>query len=408
MDRRRFLEMGALGMAGALAGCHLSLEQGMFNPCHEKFPREIKRHKMIKAAWRGIDDRLVWDCHAHLVGVGDSDSGAWITPDMESLSHPVQYIQKTIYMNAACAEVDRDIDRAFLRRLIQLHKMMPAGVRLMLMAFDWHHDEAGRPVPAQSTFHTPNDYARRVAAAFPERFEWIASIHPYREDCVEALKEAVAGGARAVKWLPQAMGIDPGSPLCDRFYDALAAVDLPLISHAGAEKAVEGPSESFGNPLKLRRALNRGVRVVVAHCASLGEEVDLDEGPEGPTVESFSLFERLMDEPAYQGRVFGELSAMTQSNRVGRPLQTVIDRTDWHPRLVNGTDYPLPGVMPLFSLAGFVNEGYLERHEASVLEQIRIVNPLLFDFVLKRHLQFQGKKLSPIVFYSRRVFDKGA
>ena len=60
--------------------------------------------------------------------------------------------------------------------------------------------------------------------------------------------------------------------------------NLPLISHAGLERAVLGrEAHDFGNPLRLRRALDAGVRVVVAHCASLGEDRDLDRGAKGRT-----------------------------------------------------------------------------------------------------------------------------
>ncbi|MCZ7655906.1 MAG: hypothetical protein M5R42_19030 [Rhodocyclaceae bacterium] len=82
----------------------------------------------------------------------------------------------------------------------------------------------------------------------------MASIHPYRRDCVEALTRAAAEGARAVKWLPAAQGMNPSSPLCDRFFEALAKLDLPLISHAGEERAVHGGNtQHFGNPLLLRQ-----------------------------------------------------------------------------------------------------------------------------------------------------------
>jgi hypothetical protein len=37
-----------------------------------------------------------------------------------------------------------------------------------------------------------------------------------------------------------------------------------------------GNREDFGNPLRLRRPLEQGVRVLVAHCASLGSGLDLD------------------------------------------------------------------------------------------------------------------------------------
>jgi len=100
-----------------------------------------------------------------------------------------------------------------------------------------------------------------------------------------------------VKWLPSAMGIDPSSPLCDRFCAAPAAQGLLLISHAGEEKAVHGAAQqASGNPLRLRRTLDHGVRVVVAHCSSLGDTVDLDRGPEGPIVPCFDLFPRTLGE----------------------------------------------------------------------------------------------------------------
>ena len=57
-----------------------------------------------------------------------------------------------------------------------------------------------------------------------------------------------------------------------------------------------------------------------------------------------------MDEPRYEGLLFGDISAMTQLNRIGPALDTVLERDDWHDRLINGSDYPLPGVFPLFSV----------------------------------------------------------
>ena len=74
------------------------------------------------------------------------------------------------------------------------------------------------------------------------------------------------------------MGIDPQSPRCDRFYAALAAANLPIISHAGRELAVAGGNQDFGNPLRLRHALDHGVRVVLAHCASDGDDRMADLG----------------------------------------------------------------------------------------------------------------------------------
>ena len=175
------------------------------------------------------------------------------------------------------------------------------------------------------------------------------------------------------------MGMDPGSPKCDSFYKALVRWNLPLLTHAGEEKAVYGGSLSaFNNPLRLRRPWTR-VRVIVPHCASLGEHIDIDRGPDGPSLASFDLFQRLMDEARYDGRLFGDISAVTQANRAESILTTLIRRVEWHPRLINGSDYPLPGVMPLFSLRRFVRQQFITDAQAQVLSEIRPYNPLLFD-----------------------------
>jgi predicted TIM-barrel fold metal-dependent hydrolase len=250
----------------------------------------------------------------------------------------------------------------------------------------------------------PDEYARDVARAHPQYFEWAASIHPYRADAVDALEKAKADGARAVKWLPAAMGIDPASPRCQKFFDRLQTLDLPLITHAGLERAVYGHDvQDAGNPLRLRRALDAGVRVVVAHCASMGEDQDLDRG--GAMTDSFGLFARLMGERRYEKNLFGDISAMTQTNRAGPALVRVLEEPAWHPRLLNGSDYPLPGVMPIYSTDYLVSLGLLDARAAPVLREIRSHNPLLFDFVLKRSLRSRGKGFSSVVFQTRRFFQ---
>ena len=233
----------------------------------------------------------------------------------------------------------------------------------MLLAFDQAYDTRGRARPEITAFHVSDAYARSIAAQYPGELEWAASVHPYREDAAEALDEAVGGGALAVKWLPNAMGIDPASPRCDSFYEALARHRIPLLTHGGRERAVRGVgADVLGNPLKLRRALDHGVRVIIAHCASFGSGVDLDAGPGGPVVPNVDLFARLMDDPRYEHLLMGDVSALTQSNRTAVALGKVLERTEWHDRLLNGSDYPLPGVPALFNLDEMVDLGFLPAH----------------------------------------------
>jgi len=405
--RRRLLYAGLAAGIGAASLWRWWPEQGIANPCRAALPRHLADHDIVRAAWAGIDAGKVWDCHAHLVGTGDSGGGIWVNPEMASLLHPFQYAQRLFYLNAGCAHAAPGrVDQSYIERMHNLLDGMRPGVKLILLAFDYSYREDAAVSPETTAFYTPNEYARRVAKAHPEYFEWAASVHPYRSDCVAALGQARHDGARAVKWLPAAMGIDPASPRCDAFYAALAKLGLPLITHGGMERAVTVGNQELGNPLRLRRALEHGVRVVIAHCASLGEDHDLDRGANGPVVASFSLFARLMDEPRFEGRLFGDLSAMTQLNRAGAALATVIERGEWHGRLLNGSDYPLPGIMPLYSVDYMVELRYIEPAMAPLLTAIRQHNPLLFDFVLKRHLDVNGKRFAPTVFETRPFFAR--
>ena len=411
MDRRRFLAGGSLIFAGtAVPASALRLDEGspVFNPC-EKLSRELRSHPLTLFAFDQLNAEDVWDCHAHLLGLGESGGGAWVTPKMQSMWRIRLYAQYRFYLNASCVNpANNNVDRDFILRLTSLLNDFPSGYRTMVMAFDRTYGEDGVPQMKKSAFYMPNSYAGKIAAQNPARFMWTASIHPYREDAAEAVTEAARNGAVAVKWLPPAMGIDPASARCDRFYEAIVKHDLPLITHGGEERAVEGAHRpDFGNVLKLRRPLERGVRVVVAHCASLGEDIDLDKGSRAATVPCFELFERLMAEREYEGRLFGDISALPKINRMVS-LPRVLAHREWQQRLLNGSDYPLPGVLPLFSVNAFVERNWLSAEVGDHLKAIRGANPILFDFILKRHLSIDGQKFGREVFETARIFRRTA
>jgi len=107
-----------------------------------------------------------------------------------------------------------------------------------------------------------------------------------------------------------------------------------------------------------------------------------------------------MDDKRYERLLFGEISAMTQFNRAGKPLTTILAREDLHERLVNGSDYPLPAVNILIRTTNLLKHGYITADGRYMLNEIYHYNPLLFDFVLKRTLKLPGtnKRLPPSVF----------
>ncbi|HUK03846.1 MAG TPA: amidohydrolase family protein [Burkholderiales bacterium] len=383
-------------------------EQGLWNPCRAGLLLSMQRSELVRSAFADLDLSQVWDSHAHLLGVGDSPSGIYLNPRMNSAMHPAEYVRRIAFLNAGCAYdlPGRSIDAAYVRRLLNVLDGMRRGCKMLLFAFERVYGDDGKPDMARTMLQVPDGYARELARGYPRYFEWACSIHPYRRDCAEALEQAKADGARAVKWLPAAMGIDPASPLCDRFYEAAARLKMPIITHAGLERAVTGADQQeYGNPLRLRRALDAGVRVVIAHCASMGEDRDTDQGEHGPFASSFELFSRLFEEKRYEKNLFGDISAMPQINRAAPALARVLEREDWHPRLLNGSDYPLPGLMPIFSVQYLVQLGLVQESALGLLKTIREYNPLLFDFVLKRHLRSNGKSFARSVFETRRFFE---
>ncbi len=396
--RRRFLKLLTLGLVTGSSSASALFR--LSNACLD--PHATPNSPLEASAWQGIDPQQWWDCHTHIVGSGDGGSGIILSDEMQApLQHPIQTLQYWAYVNAACTGHSGQ-DAAFVHRIRALLESMPKGCKAMLYAFDQAHTLGGEPDHASSAYFVPNAYAQSLAKYYPDRFEWVASIHPYRRDCVSVLKQAAEQGARAVKWLPPAMGIDPASAECDRFYKAIAELKLPIISHAGEERALHGASQpEFSNPLRLRRALDMGVRVVIAHCATLGSFDDQN----GRTIRSFDLFGQLMAESQWQGLLFGDISAIILRNRDPEVIKTLLTETAWHDRLLNGSDYPLTGVLPLISVRKWVDAGILAEEAIAPLVVLQDYHPFRFDFVLKRSLNWQGKRFAARVFETRRFFE---
>ena len=173
-----------------------------------------------------------------------------------------------------------------------------------------------------------------------------------------------------------------------------------FIIYIGNEDVVEaGANQKFGNPQLLKLPLDCGVKVIAAHCATSGKNIDL-ESPDKKKVDNFDLFVRMMDNPKYKDLLFGDISAITQYNHMNKSLEILLNRIDLHCRLINGSDYPLPGVNFLIRTNKLYRNKFITKKERKLLNEIYKHNPLTFDFVLKRIIKSpeSNNKFSGIIF----------
>jgi predicted TIM-barrel fold metal-dependent hydrolase len=383
------------------SGCLIDQFGGAFS----KDPEELRQSAspstkhLIDQAFEGVEPARLVDYHAHILAIGTGATGAFVNPRMLTGVN-LERFKFWIYQSAAGIEHPSNTDAEYVERLVRLVRAVKRHGKLRILAFDKHYNTDGSVNLEKTNMYIPNCYVVDLAAQYPDIFLPVVSIHPYRRDALQELDHWAKSGVKYVKWLPNAMGMDPADDATIPFYEKMKELRMVLLTHEGEEQAVKTKEDQrLGNPLLLRRALDTGVRVIIAHAASLGACDDLDAGG-GKTASCFELFLRLMDEQKYRGLLFGEISAILQFNRMPEPMLTILKRQDLHSRLVNGSDYPLPAVNSLIWTRSLARDGFITAEERRSLNEIYDYNPLLFDFVLKRTIRHPQthQKLAASVF----------
>jgi len=363
--------------------------------------------QLIDEAFSDITSPVI-DYHTHLVSNGTSPassaSGCCVHEHLtQPLLHPLRGVQFKVYCSAAGITDSTVFDIQYIDRLVGLIKDMPMGRwgKHYLLAFDRWYDKNGKSDPNRTGFYVSNEYMSKIVELNPDHFLPCISVHPYRKDALTELEKYAAQGVKMVKWLPNSMGMDPSDPLCIPFYKKCVELKMVLLTHTGEEHSVNPPGSdnSLGNPLLLRAALDQGVMVIAAHCASEGYAIDLDS-PKKKNVSCYRLLLRLMDDPKYNKLLFADISAIIGFLRLGDPLTTMLDRIDLHSRLLFGSDYPVPAISFVVQTGAMVVQGYLSSEERNVLNHVYEKNPLLFDYLCKRLVRSPntGNKFSASIF----------
>jgi len=239
----------------------------------------------------------------------------------------------------------------------------------VLLALDAIYSEDGRRLEEESHLIVSNDYVRELAATHAKVL-FGASVHPNRgrKAGLDEINRCLQQDPRTVlfKWIPNSQVIDPSDRRHTWFYERLAELGVPLLSHAGPEYAIPLPNpqadhQRLGDPRKLRLALEVGVTVIVAHAATRFFPFEpyhyLDE------------LAAMMQEADRNGqwKLYADISAMCVLCRVGT-VQQVLERISPH-RMVLGSDYPVPvNDMPPVLVRNLTFEEYLEI--------IKIQNPI--------------------------------
>ena len=395
----RLLCMGLV--VALLSGCSVDWLGGASKYHPEDIGGLSKEAKdLVSAAMTGIDPEQFVDYHVHALSTGSSGNGSYLgAPLTKSMSGR---ILAALYKSGAGITDDEQADQQFVDRLLALRKHSGLGGKSHLLAYDQSYTQDGNVKPSVTMFYIPNNYVVQLSKDHPDDFVPVISVHPYNPDAIAEINKWGSKGVRWVKWSAPMMEILPNDPSLEKFYLAMKAHNMTLLSHGGPYSLAEEQSQHFGNPLYLMLPLSLGVKVVVAHSASGGECRDI-EADGAPVLPCFDLFLRMLQDEKYRGQLFGDISAMLNSSHLGEPLKHFLAHPELHERLIYGSDYPGPAINVVINTSDLVDKGFISDENRNLLNEIYNYNPLLFDFVMQRTVAHPetGQKFSDRIFQRR-------
>jgi predicted TIM-barrel fold metal-dependent hydrolase len=264
------------------------------------------------------------DMHCHVAGIGAGNSGCFISQRLRKSWKYRMYLRSFGLREAdLLRKGDQVVPDAVAARLAGSTLVKQAVV----LAMDGVVGANGLLDTNQTEMYVPNEFVL-AAVACHTNLLFGASINPYRSDALDRLAWAKTNGAVLVKWLPSIMKIDPSDPALIPFYKKMVELDLPLLSHAGKERAFSKAENEYSDPEKLRLPLSLGVKVIAAHIASTGRY-------HGEA--STERLARLMRE---YPNAYSDISSLTQVNKL-RYMRIALTRPEFEGRLVYGSDFPL-------------------------------------------------------------------
>src|SRR3954466_14819418 len=302
------------------------------------------------------NERLI-DMHVHMVGNGGGGSGGWLR-----LSGWHRWLAGFMLrqLGVPGSALEGDLESIYAEQLLQRVRASSMDA-VVLLAHERVHDPDGTPREDLGSMFVPNDVVLGLAEKNPEFLAGV-SIHPARKDALDELKRCLERGAVLMKCLPNCQNIDPSDKRYRPFWGRMAAAELPLLAHTGGEHAVPVVNAKLADPKLLRLPLECGVTVIAAHCATKSGPFDPD------------YFEDWVAMLGEFPNLYGDISAMVSLNRSVHLVDCL--RPDILPRVLHGSDFPVPVLGHRLWLTGKLNAGAFRRVQ-------KISNPLERDWRFK-------------------------
>jgi len=211
-----------------------------------------------------------------------------------------------------------------------------------LFGVDSRLDERGREIDRDRTVCAMTQDVLNVTAEYPEQFIPFFSVNPLRPNALELIEEYLDRGCRGAKFLQNYWGVDLNNECFVPYYETLRQHDIPLIIHIGSEYTIDSCAP-FERIEMLDLPLATGVTVIAAHMGlgRINNKVlfwrNLSKKKQHFDRDYFLLLDKLRQHP----NLYADISAILAPLRA-RALRHLSTQTDILPKVLFGTDYPVP------------------------------------------------------------------
>lgn len=302
----------------------------------------------------GVGKSIV-DVHVHVAGLGYGDSGCFIN---EAMRNNIRFPFYLWSMGVTEDELIQHGDSILFTKLSKQIAHSETIHKSVILAMDGYVNSSGESAGElnrnETQIYVPNDYVARETALY-DNLLFGASINPNRKDALQRLQTVKEQGAVLVKWLPSIMNIDPSNPDYIPFYQLMAKLNIPLLTHTGMEKSFANARDELADPLRLKLPLEQGVTVIAAHIATTGDS----EGEDN--------FTRILPMIRKYPNLYVDISSLTQINKLNY-LAKAIKEEGIIKKMIYGTDWPLQ-FFPLISPWYHIN--HISINDAYVIGGIR-------------------------------------